>query len=1226
MEPTALPDAEAREASRTRTDLSLIVEASAGTGKTTTLIARLLKLVLEDGSSLSRIAAVTFTEKAAGEMKRRLLSELSRAAEEPRHAARARRALFELPGAEIATIHAFCARLLRERPVEAGVDPDFVAPDESVAKDLVREGFDLWLDEEARRYGSPLVEALKVGVEPEAIRRLAEELYENRAVLESGTLPKDPVLELRKELASLDEELASLAGQIPDRRDPRAAQIAEARRELTHGFSLDFAGLSVWKPAVPFNLRKGGNTLDRDVRERLKEAVAEYRKLPTRLLGLSHEPLLVRLLESLQKGLFARLDEEKRRHGFLDFDDLLLLSRDLLRSSPAAREHFRDRFTTLIVDEFQDTDPVQAEIVRRLSSAEPQDEKRWDDLVPRPGALFLVGDPKQSIYRFRRADVETYGATRDRFKAHERLTLTTNFRSTETILQFVNRVTEPIFQAGPATPWDVSFAPLHPPKSVPSAVPPRVLYLAPPPLDELVAEAESEEGNADGAARGQDAEVLERLEAHAVANLIRERFANGRVPLSDIAVLVARNETIDTYQEVFRAAGISAALEGGQSFYRREETAAAIAALRCLDDPGDGVATVATLKSFLFAHDDRELLAAAEAGLRFDDWWTVPRDSPLFASFELLSELHQRRHERPVAETLGALFHRRAARLSLSTGAVVNGAQGLANLSRLLVFARALDAQGLSFREAVARLSRRLADSLAEPRAFEEDEAAVRLITVHKAKGLEFRVVILAGLGLKDPTRGKDRPLLYDRAGGEWAARLTLGKEAIKTPGFERLRRADDARLLAEGKRLLYVGMTRAKETLVLSWFRKRAPRVDGTISDRISSSVLGPIAFAETDSGILASLVEEVRADVRAPVGDADQEAGTASGIQSQAAGAVLPTWEDELAAIAALSLRARETASRALRRAGDQDRGDPADPGDRSGGEVEESQSPTASEAQAARLRVPRRRRIRPEDEAPEDRFVRAGERALRVGLAVHRLMERVLSNPVLRSAPPDDALATVLPELGLDEAWEVGGGTAEEREEAARLAGRLLRHPIVERARRAKRVFAEMPVLYVEDRGKPTAALVEGKIDLLFEEDDGFVIVDWKTDELDGPSRRASHEERYAGQLEAYGRALAAVLGPGAVLKEKTLVFARDEEDPSQASRPAATPPIPRAARAARPVRAVRQARVETATAELFSSDDESPKKEEGRVRRSSSNVRRPGTAGKPKTPPDQMGFDF
>ncbi|MGE5345434.1 MAG: UvrD-helicase domain-containing protein [Acidithiobacillales bacterium] len=1078
-----LRDDPARTRARSETGSSFLVEASAGTGKTTTLISRILTLVLERKVQLRRIAAMTFTEKAAGEMKTKLRQELEKEAAAGLGAAvRARQAILELESAEVSTIHSFCARLLRERPVEAGVDPDFVAGDELLAADLAEEAFETWFDRTARIAGSPVAAALLAGAEPEGIHKLAVGLYENRLVLDRTTLPTDARDEAIERLDRSIEAVEQVDGALSSSKK-RTEQVALVRQ---YAAGLRNVRRALSEGAPPASLPEGiklSNAWPAEARELIKEARLLVEPLEELLRALPFVPTLTALVEEIRTSFFRTVEEAKSERGILDFDDLLLRARDLLKKSPAARRHFHARFDTLVVDEFQDTDPVQAEIVMRLAAPTDGQGEDWTSLKPEPGRLFLVGDPKQSIYRFRRADVEAYREAAKQIAV--KLPLETNFRSSVPLIEFVNAVGSTLLpKPEPGSPWMVPYVDLFPGPKAAATPSPGVLYLAPTPPEPSTKRASVPDG-------GDDTEDEEQIkvnekEARAVANLLLARFSAGERPWGRIAVLVPRHSAIELLQEAFREAGIPFLLEGGKSFYRREETAAVVAALSAIDDPGDAVSVVAAFKSLLFGLSDLELLEAAEAGVRFENLSSVPEGSPLRPAADLIRRLHEARHKRPVAETLADLLRATQAFASAENGAVVNPVQAAANLERLLVLARDLDRERLSFREAVGRLRRRTEKDGPEPAARVEEADAVRLMTLHKAKGLEFPVVVLADFGFKErKRRGEKAAVVCEKAGGRYGVRLRFGGTDVGTARLTEVVEQDEERQEAENRRLLYVGMTRAKERLVVSWFRKRTLKKDGEVSDSIGKSFLAPLARFEEAPRKIGSLVEVVQPDLSAPGPLADAP---------EAGGAV-----DLAAAMAEADARlekVRVTASRRLRRAGEKD-----------------TPLPVAHE-----------------DAEPADRDD-APDRARRIGIAVHAAMEALLE----RSSPPDAAATREEIRKACESLFE------DERREVAPLVEELLSSPVVSRAFAARRRFVELPLLFL-DETSPAPVLVEGKIDLLFEETDGWQIVDWKTDHAPTAAERRGREEVYRPQLAAYEEGLGKLLGPGAVVKRGLLVFAR------------------------------------------------------------------------------------
>lgn len=1063
-----MTDASDRRRAVEETGRSFLIEASAGTGKTTLLVSRILRLVTHDGVPLARIAALTFTEKAAAEMKTRLRERLEEEAADDREPAsrqRAALALGDLPAAEVSTLHAFCARLLRERPVEAELDLDFFAPDESVTAELVEETVDGWIRREAAEPGSAMTAALRSGAQPAEIARLAASLVEQRLILATATLPDDPLAELRAELTAFAAELRGVLEATPtrDRSHPRARELGRLLASVDALAALPASALGSFRPE-PLERGTRGPWRDEEVADLVGKLRERYEELPRRLAAFALEPVAVGLVRSIESSLFGAVEEEKRRRGLVDFDDLLLRTRDLLRRSQSVRETFRRRYERLLVDEFQDTDPVQAEIVLRLAAAEPQAVPDWSSLVPRPGALFLVGDPKQSIYRFRRADVETYHGVKERFAPDERLTLRSSFRAAPELLAYVNELGSSMMKEDPARPWEVGYAPLEAGRA--HGDPGSVLHLSAPPPDdpENAGDVESE--------------------ARAVAAIVASRRLSPRH--GDVAVLVSRNRSLATFHEAFLDAGVPVALDGGISFYRREETAAVIATLRAVDDPGDSVSAVAALKSFLFAVDDLELLEAREAGARFDDLSaTLPAGSPLRPGWELVERLHRTRHDRPAAETLLDLLTSRQALAALNAETARDPRQAVANLELLVAIVRELDREGLAFPSVVRRLTLRLEDERAEPRAFEGTEDAVRLLTVHRAKGLEFPVVVLADLAAR-PLRGggEDSPFRCDRAGGSWAVRLRLGAHRVGTPGWARLDAADRTRREAEVKRLLYVALTRASRTLLVSWFRKRSRRKDGGISDDLPRSFLASLAWAARPRA-LATRTITVDAPPPASAG--------ALRLVPPPLDSPPEAFANELARLDAWQGAVRRTSARPLRPAG---------------GEVE--------------------------DVAAPDRTTSPSSPAIAIGLAVHAAMEALLAPG--EAGPPDLARVD-------DELKRLAAPLApRERQEARQLVRRLVADPVTARAYAARRRFVEMPILFRETDADD-APVVEGKIDLLFEESPGhFVVVDWKTDRVDTPERLRERHERHLPQLEAYAAGLRRLLGAGARSVATCLVFAR------------------------------------------------------------------------------------
>jgi ATP-dependent helicase/nuclease subunit A len=463
---TELADAEARRRIATEFSSTFFVEAAAGTGKTTALVRRIVRLVSAGVATLDRLVAVTFTEKAAGETKLHLRSEIERARADaaPEQRARLDRALEELELARIGTIHAFCADLLHERPVEACIDPLFEVASDQEAQALADEAFDAWFE---KVLADP----------PEGIRRLLRRRSERvvpreqlRAAMNSLREHRDFPTPWRRDPFDRDNRIDALLSELA-RLGPHADEsswpddllarnladiarfIADATRlEQVSGRDYDaveaelrsLARLGGWRArgarATTFGDLTRNEVLTR--RDRAKSNLDAF-------VAASDADLAPLLHTSLQVPI-AEYEHLKTDAGRLDFLDLLIKSRDLIRDNAAVRNELQRRYTHFFIDEFQDTDPLQVEILLLLAADSPT-ASDWRTAHPIPGKLFLVGDPKQSIYRFRRADIALYEEVKATLVevGAVLLHLTTSFRAPPSIQSFVNAAFSPAMTARP---------------------------------------------------------------------------------------------------------------------------------------------------------------------------------------------------------------------------------------------------------------------------------------------------------------------------------------------------------------------------------------------------------------------------------------------------------------------------------------------------------------------------------------------------------------------------------------------------------------------------------------------------------------------------------------------------------------------------------------------------------------------------------------------------------
>jgi ATP-dependent helicase/nuclease subunit A len=829
-----LIDQNARDTIRTALDKTLVVEAAAGTGKTSELVQRITAVVAAGKTTIDRIASVTFTEKAAGELKLRLRSELEKA----RHAEKnhetsnnLERALAHLEEARLSTIHSFCGDLLRERPVEARIDPQFELMTEAESLRLYREAFRTWFER-------------KLEDLPEGTRRILRR--------KTRTGPTETLISAGWELSKWRDFSAKWRRPAFDRKAMidalvekfhKLAQLTSAPSDPSNNLFRDTAPLrtlsekiraSEWARSPDYDGLEADFVLiasDRGSRK-LRMGTAQFSKEVKRedILALHGELLaaidtfasqagsdLAALLQVELGETVAQYQLLKERAGKLDFLDLLILTRDLLVQSPSVRRHFQERFTHLFVDEFQDTDPLQAEIIVLLSADDPE-ANNWRNITPVPGKLFIVGDPKQAIYRFRRADVGTYEEVKQLLLRNgaELLQLTTSFRSLPSIQAVINRAFS-LHMDGNAENLQASYVPLSPFREEYSEQPSTVALPVPRPYKKMFSMRAVEESLPDAIAA-----FVAWLVERSGWTVPRLGDPSDRVPLgpNHVCLLFRRfisrdDDMARPYIRALEARNLPHLLVGGKSFCDREEVQTIRAALTAIEWPDDELSVFATLKGSLFAIRDDVLLEYRHRVGRFHPF-RLPAEplagelQEVVESLRILQKLHRNRNFRPAAETLDMLLKETRAHLAFALRP--SGEQVLANVLHIAELARKYEATGgLSFRGFVEEL-RTGADAAetGEAPIFEEGSEGIRMMSVHKAKGLEFPVVILADITAKIC---QSHPGRYIDASSSLCAIPLAGCAPLDLQDRGELELARDR---AEGIRLAYVAATRARELLVV--------------------------------------------------------------------------------------------------------------------------------------------------------------------------------------------------------------------------------------------------------------------------------------------------------------------------------------------------------------------------------------------------------------------------
>ena len=1011
---------EQREAVRRREE-PILLSAAAGSGKTSVLVERFVQAVRDDGIPPAAVLAITFTDRAAGELRARVRSRLLELGE--REGARDTEAAF------IGTFHGFCTRLLRAHPLPVGLDPDFTILDAGQAGRLRERAFEEALEDFLEEPDeAALTLAAAYGVE--VVRRTVEQLH------------------------------------------ARLRSRGERRPRL---------------PVRPAAAQAGRDEAD------ALAAVAQFDRLLERF-GERYERL-------------------KQQRGAVDFDDLELIAGELLESNEALRASWAESFSLLMVDEFQDTNPRQLAILHALERDN----------------LFTVGDELQSIYGFRHADVRLFRERREQLSGRGTLALTSNFRSRDEVLRSVNATFSSRFEG---------FAPLvHGREEQEGATVPPATGAAVELLLTIASDEWKTHPRAREIAEGLPYAPLSRqAEARLLAQRVRELVDAGEALPGEIVLLLRASGDIETFERALQLQGLRTLATVG-TFWGRQQITDLHAYLRALANPRDEEAVYAMLASPLAgcSRDCLALLAEATRARREGLWETVlsicsgadGEDRPALAETDrsvLVRFCPWFEDERSQAGGLGisSLLERAIAHsgylahvLSLDWGE-----RRVANVQKLLRLARRFEAQeGRDLRGFVDYVEHLKQASAREPEAPVEgvEPDAVRLMTVHAAKGLEFPVVCVADLGRKPPN--PTDPLFVDGERLGLRLRRPGDGEEPKTLEFEELRSEQRDRERQEEDRVFYVAMTRARDRLLLSGvvdYGKWPEESSGTPPIAWLAPALCPQVreLGQTGSGVhlvtVADGVTPLRVTLSEPAGYGSILRETPSAGPAPAPGPAITT------APAA---------------------GAPAT--------VAEAAAPLPATLSYTSLALLERcgyrwyleRVLRMPEERTQGVPRAGGLEARARGTLVHRLMEtQDFASP---QPPGDQQIAEAARQLGL----QTG---SEERAEVAALIAAALRSPLAARLAATSRRRAEHPFAFSLAPGEP---LVTGVIDLLGEEPDGTaLLVDYKSDRLEADAQTEVLVARdYAVQRLLYALA---VLREGALVVEVVHWFLERPHEPAVA----------------------------------------------------------------------------
>ena len=1071
---------------------TLFIEAGAGSGKTTTIVERIVNLVAVEGIELQHIAAITFTEAAAAELRDRVRAAFERRARESSGDARARcrAALEQTDIAAVSTLHSFAQRVLSEHPIEAGVPPRFDVLDEVQSILALDARWRAWLDSQlADDANHPLIEwSVVLGIEiakrrAASLKDVARIFNDNWDRLEASMIPDPGPLapialgELRRAAAAVIDHIGACS--TPD--DKLASLLSDRLPKLQTLRDSDdpLECVSVIRSEKNWSSSLGQKKNWPDIDD-VKSALGDLADAAGGVLGAARAAVLAQWRWRLASFTLDAA-EHRRREGTLEFHDLLVLARRLVRRSPPARRALHERYTHLVIDEFQDTDPIQVELVTLIAtSVDDVGERPWTDLDVPPGRLCFVGDPKQSIYRFRRAEVGLFRDACERFApSGEPVSLVQNFRTVPTVLRWINQVFGALMPGG-APQHQPTYEALVAARSEPEGGDHRVVLLGGP-HDE-----------------GHRAETLRALEAADVVHAIRSMILDGerwlvddhgqwRVPrFDDIVILVPSRLSLPALEQALRDADVPYRAEASTLVFDTQEVREPLLVLQAIDDPSDEIATVASLRSTLFGCGDDELLEFVTAGGRWDYRVpapaSLPGDHPVVDSLDYLRRCHDERlwlepsellervlRERRAFEV--ALLHRRPRDVWRRLRFIVEQARQFVEANR----------GGLRAFLSWAELQRYEGARVHEPLLPELDDNSVRIMTIHSAKGLEFPITIVSGLTAQ---RGGRR----GGVGVHWGDSMPeIKMSGASTPSFDVLDDFEQEMDDFEKLRLLYVATTRARDHLVVS--AHHVVPVNRAARETFAKMVW------EQSGAELDQSCRVLPASDNAPLGFPPSPLESVPGDTADAR----QQWVDRRAAVLASP---PFTVSATAIAAAIAEQWAPSEAG------------PVGDEAVVDEAVV--------DDESSRTVAYRRGRAGSAIGRAVHAVLQIA-------------TLETGADIAALSRTFAAVEGVPDSSDVVAREAEAARRSVSVQRALAAPQHWRELFV------AAPVAGrAVEGFVDLLFRDGDDLVVVDYKTDDLADDAAVDRAVARYRPQAAVYALALEHTTGRR--VRECIFVFTR------------------------------------------------------------------------------------
>lgn len=804
---------------------NIIVEAGAGTGKTTLLTDRLCYLILGKDIPIDKIIALTFTEKAAAEIKIRLLAKMQRIISdldktENREAAadillntfgktkedlqKAVQSSFELAErAQISTIHSFCLQILRKYPLEAGLAPQCQADDGVFVQSIFDKKWDAFLEGQLT-FDSPSQEVWKELLLHFTLDELKDFAFTLLTPALNNYHPFANLEEIQQyclECADEAEKLYNLyAPTDPAKKRDIELSLEQAVLRLRQNASL--LGTHIKEPA-PEDIKEPSSCPKNWPKEdfvKAKDLVAFANDITPQ------KQLLIMKAFNILSGLKQEVREEIRKENIISYDELIYKTKELLKNVPAVREELKKEYQSILIDEFQDTDPAQGEILLFLAEAKGGCAPSWDKVILEQGKLFVVGDPKQSIYRFRGADITAYEKFTDQMalQGAKKCFLKTNFRSLPNIINFANAFGDKAIEEQKGI--QPKYIPIEAGRTESG---PKILITA--------VQSAQEKTPIDLYRQNQ----AQQIAAWVKDNAYKTKLANGKVmTFKDIAILLRTGTSLDIYTDALKRFDIKFTVEETKNFYTAQEVLDLINILKLLNDPKDKTALLGVLRSPFALLTDGEILTLSKNN-QFNIF-AAPTNPRAAQIYKMLKELYYKAGRLCVEDLINEIIYNTDF-LMLQTLAAQKE-QTIANIFKFISVVRKMHAQGaLNLGQFLFYAQKYSKDQNKEGESplAEESLDTLSIMTMHKAKGLEFPVVILTDISGKTVER-TDRKPLYITNWYNGACGIRLG--SLPDGNFALLEQANKAHAKAEELRILYVALTRAKEHLLLTGDLKDEP------------------------------------------------------------------------------------------------------------------------------------------------------------------------------------------------------------------------------------------------------------------------------------------------------------------------------------------------------------------------------------------------------------------